>query len=160
MSSLPPIVKAIDRWGAMRFLTERIQTGSAQYAALPYRFDAAGGLEILLVTSRSTGLWIIPKGWPADGLAPHLSAAKEAWEEAGVQGVAQPQPVGVFRHRKSLTRRMLTVTVYPLEVREQLDRWPERLQRQRRWFTPADAAHAVAERALRRIIQAFQPAGS
>ena len=44
MSSLPPIVKAIDRWGAMRFLTERIQTGSAQYAALPYRFDAAGGL--------------------------------------------------------------------------------------------------------------------
>lgn len=143
----------------MRLVPERLlrRTGSIQYAALPYRPDSRGEMEIMLVTSRSTGRWILPKGWPADGLAPHLSAAKEAWEEAGVRGEPLAQPIGVFRHRKSLTRRLLTVTVFPLEVRDQLDRWPEQFQRQRRWFTPTEAAYAVAERPLRRIIRTFRP---
>jgi uncharacterized protein len=151
----------MDRWSAMRFFPVRPehQIGSVQYAALPWRCDADGAIEILLVTSRVTGRWIIPKGWPADDLPPHLSAAKEAWEEAGVLGEARPQSLGSFRHRKSVTRRLLTVNVYPLAVREQRDRWPERFQRQRRWFNPVDAAHAVAERPLRRIIQRFRPDG-
>ena len=111
----------------------------------------------MLVTSRSTGRWIIPKGWPIDGLAPHLSAAREAYEEAGVRGKAGAEPIGVFRHRKTLTGRVLYITVYPLAVTEQLDRWPERFQRQRRWFTPPEAAHAVTDRPLRRIVQSFRP---
>lgn len=111
----------------------------------------------MLVTSRATGRWIIPKGWPAVNLPPHLSAAKEAYEEAGVRGEAGSESIGVFRHRKTLSGRRLTVNVYPLEVREQLDRWPERFQRQRRWFNVADAAHAVPDKSLRRIIKAFRP---
>lgn len=149
-----------DRLDAMRFFPVRPEHrgGSVQYAALPWRRRPGGEIEILLVTSRVTGRWIIPKGWPADGLPPHLSAAKEAYEEAGVRGEAQPESLGVFRHRKSISGRLLTVNVYPLEVREELDRWPERFQRQRRWFTLPDTAHAVAERSLRRIIRAFRPA--
>jgi 8-oxo-dGTP pyrophosphatase MutT (NUDIX family) len=146
----------------MLHLPERFQhhRGVMQYAALPYRTDNEGGIEILLVTSRATGRWIIPKGWPADGLAPHLSAAKEAWEEAGVRGEAASQAIGSFRYRKSITGRRLTVAKFPLEVLEQLDRWPERLQRQRRWFAAGEAARVVTERPLGRIIGAFRPAGS
>ena len=143
----------------MQFLSERLQRpgGTAQYGALPYRFGAAGEYQLLLVTSRSTGRWIIPKGWPIDGLAPHLSAAREAYEEAGVRGEAGAEPIGTFRHRKTLTGRLLHVTVYPLAVTEQLDRWPERFQRQRRWFITSEAAHAVTDRPLRRIVQTFRP---
>ena len=143
----------------MRFLPERLRwfRGAAQYAALPYRFNTHGDYQLMLVTSRSTGRWIIPKGWPIAGLAPHLSAAREAYEEAGVRGEAGAEPIGVFRHRKTLTGRMLDVTVYPLAVTEELDRWPERFQRQRRWFTLSEAAYALTDRSLRRIVQSFRP---
>lgn len=143
----------------MHFLSERLErrTGSVQHAALPWRLGANGQIEVLLVTSRASGRWIIPKGWPAPGLPPHLSAANEAWEEAGVRGKAEAESLGRFRHRKSLTGHMVTVTIFPLAVREEHDRWPERFQRERRWFSLAEAAHTVADRPLRRIIRAFRP---
>ncbi|MGL4294307.1 MAG: NUDIX hydrolase, partial [Aestuariivirga sp.] len=57
-----------------------------QFAALPWR-DAGHGIEVLLISSRGTGRWVIPKGWPIKGFAPHASAAREAFEEAGVGGI-------------------------------------------------------------------------
>jgi hypothetical protein len=56
-----------------------------QYGALPYR-EIKSGVQILLVTSRNTRRWIIPKGWPQSGTPPHRAAAREAFEEAGVVG--------------------------------------------------------------------------
>jgi 8-oxo-dGTP pyrophosphatase MutT (NUDIX family) len=150
---------AVDSGSAMQFPPERLdqRTGSDQYAALPWRHGANGEIEVLLVTSRATGRWIIPKGWPATGLPPHLSAAKEAWEEAGVLGEAGAESLGDFRHRKSVTGRMVKIIVFPLAVREQQDRWPERFQRRRRWSSLTEAAHLVADRPLGRIIRAFRP---
>jgi 8-oxo-dGTP pyrophosphatase MutT (NUDIX family) len=73
-----------------------------QYAALPFRRKGKSPTEVLLVTSRETGRWIIPKGWPAKGKPPHKSAAREAREEAGVVGSVKRRPVGVFSYKKRL----------------------------------------------------------
>ena len=67
-----------------------------QYGALPYRFSKDAALEILLVTTRGTRRWIVPKGWPIRGLRPAKSAAREAFEEAGVTGRIGPKPIGLF----------------------------------------------------------------
>src|SRR5262249_27670124 len=63
-----------------------------QYAALPYRLRGRSRTEVMLVTSRETRRWIIPKGWPHKGKAPHHSAAREAFEEAGVVGTIKYGP--------------------------------------------------------------------
>src|SRR5690606_4821481 len=75
---------------------------SEQYAALPWRVGRHGGIEILLVTSRQRGRWIVPKGWQATGLSPSRSAAREAFEEAGVIGPIGPDPIGSYRYAKLL----------------------------------------------------------
>lgn len=134
----------------------RLRSRSIQYGALPYRCSP-DGVEIMLVTSRASGRWIVPKGWLAPGLAPHLSAAKEAYEEAGVMGTAGEIPIGTFLHLKTATRQRLRVEVYPMEVVEELDHWPERFQRRRQWFNLEQAAHVVSERSLRRMIRSFRP---
>ena len=115
-------------------------------------------MQFLLVTSRQTGRWVIPKGNPIRGLAPPQSAAREAYEEAGIEGEVGESALGAYRYRKGtrfLLPRMARVTVYPLAVTRELDAWPEAHQRRRQWFSRADAARAVDEAALRRIILAF-----
>ncbi|MEN9850080.1 MAG: hypothetical protein RL128_243, partial [Pseudomonadota bacterium] len=64
---------------------DRTMVARTQYGALCWRMHR-GKVEVLLITSRDTGRWVIPKGWPIDGLAPAQTAAREAWEEAGVEG--------------------------------------------------------------------------
>ena len=59
-------------------------------------------IQVLLVTSRGSGRWILPKGWPMDGKTPAASAAQEAWEEAGVDGTPDSRPLGLFSYNKSL----------------------------------------------------------
>ena len=73
-----------------------------QYAALPYRLNGKTRTEVMLVTSRETRRWIIPKGWPQKGKAPHDSAAREAFEEAGVVGAVGKRAVGSFPYQKRL----------------------------------------------------------
>ena len=73
-----------------------------QYGALPYRFTPTAALEILLVTTRRSKRWIIPKGWPIKGLRPAKSAAREAFEEAGVRGKIGTKSVGLFNYHKLL----------------------------------------------------------
>lgn len=142
-----------------------------QYAALPFRRRkpskaASGrkdGLQILLVTSRDTGRWVIPKGWPMKGKRPHAAAAREALEEAGVTGKIGKLPLGAYRYQKRLKNgAALTclVDVFPLQVQRQRKDWPERRQRTAHWFTPLDAAKAVDEPELAALIEAFAEWGA
>jgi 8-oxo-dGTP pyrophosphatase MutT (NUDIX family) len=127
-----------------------------QYAALPYR--RLGELSILLVTSRETGRWVLPKGWPMKGKKPQTAAAREALEEAGVIGQIVKRPVGAYSYAKRLAGGGLidcVVDVFPLEVQRQLKHWPEQLERVTRWFTPLEAANAVREPELAQLITGF-----
>lgn len=121
-----------------------------QYAALPYRV-VDGRPEVLLVTSRGAGRWIIPKGGAKDGVTPHDMAAREAYEEAGVRGEVDGVPIGSYRQAKRLASGRSVdyeVTVFLLSVTEELGHWPEKDQRRRRWFNPARAALVVRKRKL------------
>jgi 8-oxo-dGTP pyrophosphatase MutT (NUDIX family) len=132
----------------------------AQYAALPWRRDAAGQVEVLLITSRETRRWVIPKGWPIKGLTSPQSAAREAFEEAGVAGDAAKSKLGTYTYDKRLrSGRMqaVRVTVYALQVATESDDWPEKGQREKLWLSPADAADRVDEPDLRAVIAAFKP---
>jgi len=131
-----------------------------QFAALCYRINKKGNPKILLVTSRGTGRWVLPKGWPMDGRTPAASAAQEAWEEAGVRGTAGDQCLGLYSYQKWLSRAVplpIIVMVYPLAVTKLVDEFPEQDQRVRRWFSPAKAAGNVQEPELARILQEFHP---
>ena len=129
-----------------------------QVAALPFRVGADGRIEVLLITSRDTGRWIIPKGWPMIGRKAHQAAAREAFEEAGLTGQIGADPVGWYRYEKRLAQgRALPckVRVYPLRVEVEHPRWPEQAQRTLRWFAPEDAARLVHEDDLRRLLADF-----
>src|SRR5450755_4628773 len=109
--------------------TKRTPAGRVQYAALPYRQSRASRTEVLLVTSRDTGRWIIPKGWPIKRKAPHVAAAREAREEAGVVGRISRRPIGWFSYKKRLKRGRIvvcTVHVFALKVKRQKEHWPEK----------------------------------
>ena len=115
-------------------------------------------MQVLLVTSRESGRWVIPKGNFANNVTPHTAAAQEAEEEAGVRGAVCPTPLGTYRYRKrkgSGASLMADVEVFPLSVNEQLSDWKEKKQRERRWFSLNDAANAVEEPDLRDLIRSF-----
>ena len=130
-----------------------------QIAALPYRTDAPdGGVRVLLITSRSTRRWVIPKGNIPGGMTPHLAAAQEAEEEAGVRGAVCPTPLGSYQYRKlrgSGASLMVDVDVFPLAVTDELPGWKEQGERERRWFSLAEAADAVDEFDLRDLMRSF-----
>jgi len=131
-----------------------------QYAALPWR-RSKGGIEILLITSRETRRWVIPKGWPMITLAAHDAAAQEAWEEAGVRGAVESVPVGTFRYHKRMKSgppQRCRVDVFPLAVASEEKTWPEKRQRQRRWVPALEAARMVEEPGLRLLIERFAAA--
>jgi 8-oxo-dGTP pyrophosphatase MutT (NUDIX family) len=127
-----------------------------QYAALPWR--VRDELEVLLITTRETRRWIIPKGWPMEGRKPHAVATTEAFEEAGVQGRTEKRSIGSFHYDKRLRNGatvMCRVEVFPMQVASQCDEWPERHQRTARWFPYKVAAEHVDERELKDLIRAF-----
>ncbi len=129
---------------------------SQQYAALPWR--RVQGFEILLITSRETRRWVIPKGWPMPGHSAAESAAQEAYEEAGIRGEMSVQAIGHYGYRKRLrggTRKRFRVDVFAMEVSEVLDQWPEAHERARQWFSPAEAVVLVEEPELAALIRAF-----
>ncbi len=136
----------------------------SQVGALCWRQAAGkGGVEVLLVTSRETGRWVIPKGWPATDLAAAEAAAREAWEEAGVRGPTGPV-IGFFTYDKIIRREgksgdavPCVVAVHPLKVTESSQAFPEAGQRRQKWFARQKAAKKVAEPALQTLIQEFDP---
>jgi 8-oxo-dGTP pyrophosphatase MutT (NUDIX family) len=130
-----------------------------QYGALPYRFRADGSLEILLVTTRRTGRWIVPKGWKIKGKKPAKSAAQEAFEEAGVRGSVSQKPVGSFVYDKWLDDEGIAaaceVRVFPLLVDHQESTWRELQERETRWVSPDTALELIEVAGLKDLIQLF-----
>ncbi|MCJ2086001.1 NUDIX hydrolase [Methylobacterium sp. E-005] len=146
------------RAGLKKLLRKAQAKPLKQVAALPFRIGPDGQTEVLLITSRDTGRWIIPKGWPMIGRKAHRAAEQEAFEEAGLTGQIAADPVGWYRYEKRLAHgRALPckVRVYPLRVEIQHPRWPEQAQRTLRWFAPAEAARLVHEDDLRRLLAGF-----
>lgn len=123
----------------------------SQYGALCWRMHR-GRVEVLLITSRDTGRWVIPKGWPMADKRPPEAAAVEAWEEAGVTGESGEEALGLYSYDKSRKSRdalPCVVAVFPLRVERLAAHFPERAQRRRRWFSAEEAARLVAEPELR-----------
>ncbi|MGV6802809.1 MAG: NUDIX hydrolase [Ruegeria sp.] len=126
-----------------------------QSAALCYRIRAEGP-EILLITTRRTGRWIIPKGGMMTGLSGSETAAQEAWEEAGVTGCCDTRIIGQFsfvKRRKGIGQVLYSVEVYPLRVFGLSDEFPEVAQRRRQWFVPEMAAQNVSIRNLSALLR-------
>ena len=123
-----------------------------QYGALPFSITSSGDVRVLLVTTRGRREWIIPKGWPIRNLSPAATAAREAYEEAGLIGtVIGGEPFGLFHYEKPRnTRRAMVfeVSVFLFAVERQLRKWPEKSEREIRWFAPDEAAAIVAATGL------------
>lgn len=132
----------------------------SQYAALPWRRDSNGQIEVLLISSRETRRWVIPKGWPIKRLKSPDCAAREAFEEAGLEGDVRRKKVGVFHYEKRLSSGRLQpvrVSVFALQVRRECEDFPEKGQRDRLWTTPLEASVLVDEPELKLLIAGFQP---
>src|ERR1700688_4615172 len=127
-----------------------------QLAALPFRIGTSGRPEIMLLTSRETGRFVIPKGWPIKGLKPREVAAREAYEEAGLFGsITSKRPIGIYHYEKQFAEGGLLceVRVFLFRVDQQLDDWPEKGQRETRWLDLAEAAALVNEGGLAEIVR-------
>ena len=127
-----------------------------QIAALPYRKHGEG-IEVLLITSRETRRWVIPKGWPMRNLSDHNAAKQEAFEEAGIEGKIGKKSIGSFTYNKRMKSgrmQQVQVTVYAMEVSRLLDKWPEQNQRKRQWFALSEAVERVNEDGLKAIVEA------
>ncbi len=89
-------------------------------------------------------------------LAPSAAAAREAYEEAGLQGTIRPDTaVGHYHYNKAIetTQLPIRVKVFLLRVERQLETWPEQSQRDTRWFSPEEAAELVAEPELASLLR-------
>jgi 8-oxo-dGTP pyrophosphatase MutT (NUDIX family) len=130
-----------------------------QYGALPYRFTPMAALEILVVTTRQSRRWIVPKGWPIKRLTPSKSAAREAFEEAGVRGKIGARAIGNFRYKKAADGNGAEVDcevkIFPLLVKRQSASWPESEQRVAQWVEPEKAISLIREPELKSIVAKF-----
>lgn len=126
-----------------------------QSAALPYRVAADGKPEILLITSRETRRWILPKGWVENSVKPYDTAALEAFEEAGVRGRIKKKPIGSYIYEKRLDNGggvLCQVSVHLLKVAEELDDWPEKAERERLWVSLGQGAMLISEGGLVKLL--------
>lgn len=122
-------------------------------AALPYLIQPEG-LKVVLITSRKRRRWIIPKGEIEPDLTAWDSAAKEAWEEAGLEGVISTEPLGTYEHQK--WGSTCTVQVFPLAVTQLHHQWLEDHKRQRRVVSVARAHKLIEMKSLRKILGTFE----
>lgn len=126
-----------------------------QMAALPVRQTDGGDWRILMITSRDTGRWVLPKGWPMKGKNLPQAAEQEALEEAGVIGRISKQPIGTYHYLKRIEDGAdipCEVVLYPMKVTKLLRRWPERDERKRKWFSAKGAAKRVMEKDLSELL--------
>jgi len=148
IKQLPITVRARDKWDVR-----------TQFGALCWRV-LDGKVQVLLITSRGTGRWIIPKGWPMDGQTPGASALQEAWEEAGVVGKAASRPLGLYSYTKvidGMPDLPCVAMVYAVRVKSLAKSFPEMGQRRRKWASRKKAAALVSEPELARILRDFDP---
>ncbi|GFO80421.1 MAG: hypothetical protein A49_00480 [Methyloceanibacter sp.] len=126
-----------------------------QIAALPI-VDTSDGPLVFLVTTRGRGRWTIPRGWPKPGMADNVMAAKEAADEAGVDGKIGKRPIGSYTYTKRLhfySWAKCVVDVYPLYVKTHQLEWRERDARKVRWASPEEAADLVADAELADLLR-------
>jgi 8-oxo-dGTP pyrophosphatase MutT (NUDIX family) len=130
-----------------------------QYAAICYRRRKTGdGYEVLIVTGRNSGRWVMPRGWPMEGKAPHAVAEREAFEEAGIKGKADKQPLGHYTYAKQVGDGRVVpclVEVYAVKVEKTLKNYKEHGQRDRRWVSFTEAQNLVEEPELRGLLMNF-----
>jgi 8-oxo-dGTP pyrophosphatase MutT (NUDIX family) len=146
---------------AERIRPENDREPREQLAALPWRRAADGAVEILLITSRETRRWVMPKGWPIKGLKSAEAAAREAFEEAGIIGETSKKAFGSYRYGKVLRSgrvQHVRVGLYPMRVVEEREDYPEKGQREKRWASRDEAAALVDEPDLKRLLAAYAPA--
>ncbi|WP_246690529.1 NUDIX hydrolase [Microvirga aerophila] len=144
----------------MQRVIRRVLKPYQQFGALPFRWSHNGSLKVMLVTTPGRKRWMIPKGWPIPGLEPHESAAREAFEEAGLIGYAHPETVGSFRYNKRFgpgRQVRCSVEVFPLHVDHQRFHWLEKGERETRWLSTKKAASLVSQPELKRIILGVHP---
>ena len=130
-----------------------------QFGALCWRVHK-DEVQTALITSRRTRRWVIPKGWPVDGATPVEAARREAWEEAGVTGEADPTCIGLYSYVKDLPKNEMlpcVVAIFPIKVRNKKGNWPEMHQRRRKWMTLKQAAKATDIKELSAILKSFDP---
>ena len=133
-----------------------------QVAALCYR-RVDDGYEILLVTSRGRGNWILPKGWPKKKISSAQTALEEAFEEAGIRGDVLEKSIGEYRYTKSTKYGLMldcVATIYEVAFTEMAQKYPEKGDRKVRWFTPEAAADAVSSPELAEVLRRFRPRAS
>jgi 8-oxo-dGTP pyrophosphatase MutT (NUDIX family) len=129
-----------------------------QVAALCWRMGKRG-LEVLLITSLNSKRWIMPKGWPEPDLTAAETAAREAFEEAGVTGKVGADAIGHYLYLKEKREGggvPVSVDVFALQVTKQLDDWPEKDQRDIIWVALEQAAAKVSEPGLRDVLKNFR----
>ncbi|WP_200844195.1 NUDIX hydrolase [Rhizobium sp. 18065] len=131
-----------------------------QFAAICYRLRKKNGdLEVLLMTSRDTGRWVIPKGWPMEGKKAHAVAEREAYEEAGVKGKACKEPIGFYTYHKRMDgglKILCRVQVHALQVKDMLEDFPEKGMRRMEWVNCQEASSRVQEPELKILLHTFE----
>lgn len=126
-----------------------------QVAALPWRREVDGSLSVMLITSRTNGKWMLPKGWPMNGRSDAEAARIEAREEAGVDGVVGAEPIGSYSYVKIFndgSSKPGEACIYSLAVTRERDEWKEKGQRRREWMTVSQAARLAHEPDLSRFL--------
>ena len=129
-----------------------------QFAALPWRIGEGGLREVMLLTTRETRRWVVPKGWPMKGRKPAEVASQEAYEEAGLIGqIVGKRPLGNYHYEKRLAKKAIIceVRVFLFRVERQIDDWPEKGSRECKWFDAKEAAALVEEGGLAEILDRF-----
>jgi 8-oxo-dGTP pyrophosphatase MutT (NUDIX family) len=130
-----------------------------QFAAICHRTKKkTGDLEVLLITSRDTGRWVIPKGWHMPGKQPHAIAEREAFEEAGIKGKASLEPIGYYTYMKKMRgghKVQTRVQVHALEVKNLMKEFPEKGTRRLEWVSCEEAASRVDEPELKSLFADF-----
>ncbi|HEY7158585.1 MAG TPA: NUDIX hydrolase [Gemmataceae bacterium] len=112
---------------------------------------AVSGGQICVVSSRSGKRWVVPKGCMEPGKSAAEIALQEAWEEAGLVGVLQPDPIGTYFYEKA--GFTCHVTLFLMTVTDQADRWPEHDFRERVWLNVAQALLRIEDAGLRELIR-------
>ena len=123
-----------------------------QSSVLPYQVGE-NGLEIMMVTSIRRRRWIIPKGVVEPDMTPQDSAAKEAFEEAGIKGIVIPEPLGRYHYKK--WAGICRCDVFAMKVETVLDEWQEQDDREREWVDAKEAVDRLRHKRLKTIVRRF-----
>ena len=144
-----PLQHIIRTWNDRMLIRAHAAEAVPQFGAIPYSV-VQGQPVFLIITSRRSGRWIFPKGAPIEGMKPWEVAAHETFEEAGIEGEIESQPIGSYRTVKTspIRRTVVEVAMYPLRMTRQLDEWPEKGNRHRHWVILPEAKRLLSDPAL------------